>query len=86
MRKFIIIIFCVLGMIVGIAIGESLAGVPALSWLSLGGELGFKTPLTVDLNFLQFTLGIWCKVNIAGVIGMVLFALLSRFVVRWVKL
>ena len=75
MRKFIIIVFCVLGMIVGIAIGES-----------LGGELGFKTPLTVVLNFLQFSHGIWCKVNIAGVIGMVLFALLSRFVVRWVKL
>ncbi len=85
MRKVIIIVFCVLGMIVGIALGEAVSGIGALSWLSIGGQIGLKTPLTVDLSFLQFTIGIWCKVSIGGVIGMVLFAFLGKLVTGWIK-
>lgn len=85
MRKVIIIIFCVLGMIVGIALGEAVSSLGALSWLSIGGQIGLKTPLTVDLSFLQFTIGIWCKVSIGGVIGMVLFAFLGKLITGWIK-
>ncbi len=85
MRKVIIIVFCVLGMIVGIALGEAVSGIGALSWLSIGGQIGLKSPLTVDLSFLQFTIGIWCKVSIGGVIGMVLFAFLGKLVTGWIK-
>lgn len=85
MRKVIIIVFCVLGMIVGIALGEAVSGIGALSWLSIGGQIGLKAPLTVDLSFLQFTIGIWCKVSIGGVIGMVLFAFLGKLVTGWIK-
>ena len=86
MRKVIIIVFCVLGMIVGLALGEAVSGVSALSWLSIGGKIGFQTPLTVDLSFLQFTIGIWCKISIGGVIGMVFFAFLSKLIIGWLKI
>ncbi|MDO4283034.1 MAG: DUF4321 domain-containing protein [Clostridia bacterium] len=86
MRRVMIIVFCVLGMIVGIAFGEAVSGVRMLSWLSIGGEIGLKTPLTVDLSFLQFTIGIWCKVSIGGVIGMILFAFIGKVITGWIKL
>lgn len=86
MRRTIVIIFCILGMIVGLAVGEGLASVSYLSWLNYGGEIGIKTPVVVDLAFLQFTIGFWIKVTVAGVIGMVSFGLLSRVVVDWLRI
>ena len=86
MRKALIIVFCVLGMIVGIAFGEAVAGVRALNWLSIGGEIGLKTPVTIDLSFLQLTIGIWCKVRIGGVLGMILFAFIGKVITGWIKI
>lgn len=86
MRKALIIVFCVLGMIVGIAFGEAVAGVRALNWLSIGGEIGLKTPVTIDLSFLQLTIGIWCKVSIGGVLGMILFAFIGKVITGWIKI
>ncbi len=86
MRRFVIIVFAILGMIVGVALGEAFASVPYLSWLSLGGEIGLKNPVTIDLNFLQFTIGFWCKINIAGVLCMVVFALISHQIARIIKI
>lgn len=86
MKKAIIIIFCILGMVVGLAVGEAMSSVSYLSWLSLGGEIGIKSPVVIDLAFLQFTIGFWIKITVAGVIGMVLFGLLSKVVVDWLKI
>lgn len=86
MKKVIIIIFCILGMVVGLAVGESVSQISYLSWLSLGGEIGIQSPVVIDLSFVQFTLGFWIKVTVGGVIGMVLFGLLSKVVVDWLKI
>lgn len=85
MRRILILIFCILGLIVGVVIGEQLAGGP-LSWLALGGTIGFTEPLILDLKVIQITLGFWCKINICGVIGLVLFALLSKWVTSWLRI
>lgn len=86
MKKIIVIIFAVLGMIVGGAFGDAATTIDSLKWLSIGGELGFKNPIVLDLNFLQFTIGFWCKINLAGVLGMVIFALASKKVLDWLKI
>lgn len=85
MRKILIVIFTILGMIVGVAIGEAVSAVKYLNWLSIGGEIGIRTPITIDLNFMQFTFGVWCKITVAGVIFMVIFAFLSRQICKWLK-
>lgn len=86
MKKVIIIIFCVLGMIIGIGLGDFFSSnVPVLNWLAIGGEIGFK-PFTIDLSFIQFTLGFWSKVNLCGIVCMVLFALVSKKVLDWLKI
>ena len=86
MRKIVIITFCILGMIVGVALGEYLSVIPALKFLSLGGEIGIQKPIVIDLAFMQFTLGIWIKINICGVICMVIFACIAKAVTGWLKI
>ena len=52
MKRAIIIIFCILGMVVGTAVAQATVGISALKFLSIGGEIGIKTPFTIDLQFL----------------------------------
>lgn len=85
MRKAIIIILCALGMIVGVIVGEQMAGT-SLSWLSIGGNIGLEDPLLLDLGVIELTLGFWCRINIGGVIGLVIFALLSKWITSWLKI
>ncbi len=85
MRKAIIIILCALGMIVGVIVGQQMAGT-SLDWLSIGGNIGLEDPLLLDLGVIELTLGFWCRINIGGVIGLVLFALLSKWITSWLKI
>ena len=85
MRKAIIIILCALGMIVGVIVGQQMAGT-SLDWLSIGGNIGLEDPLLLDLGVTELTLGFWCRINIGGVIGLVLFALLSKWITSWLKI
>ena len=86
MRKAIIIVCAILGMIVGVAIGEATSSMTYLKWISIGGEVGFTNPIVLDLNFLKLTFGIWCKISVGGVIFMLIFAFVSQKITRWLKL
>ncbi|MEG2348552.1 MAG: DUF4321 domain-containing protein [Clostridia bacterium] len=86
MKKVMIVIFTILGMIVGVVIGEATSTISYLKWLSIGGQIGIKTPITIDLSFLQFTVGVWCKISVCGVIFMVIFAFLSKQICKWLKI
>lgn len=86
MRKVVIIIFCILGMIVGVAVSGAVQDVSFLNWLSIGGEIGIKTPIVIDLYFVQFTIAFWLKVTVGGVIGMIGFGVLAKALTKWLKL
>lgn len=76
----------IVAVLVGIALGGLIAtlveGSPYLWWLGWGPKFGFDmgSPFRIDLSVLQFTfsLGIWVKINLATVIGIVLSILLFR--------
>lgn len=86
MRKAVIIILCALGLIVGVVVGEQLANASGFSWLAIGSNIGFQEPLVLNLGMLSLTLGFWCKINVAGVFGLVLFAVLAKWLVSWLKI
>lgn len=86
MKRVIVVVCAILGMIVGVGIGEAVSSIPYLQWLSIGGEIGFANPIVLDLNFLKITFGIWCKISVGGVIFLLIFALVSQWVTRWLKL
>ncbi len=85
MRRTLILILCLLGLIVGVFVGEAFAGT-SMNWLSLGGSVGFENPLVLNLGVITLTLGFWCKINIGGVIGLVIFALLAKWITGWLKI
>ena len=86
MRKIFLIIFIVLGGVLGCALGDYFLNFNALKFLGIGAEIGFVNPLTLDLSFITLTLGFTCKINIAGIICLLLFALLGKKVVSWLKI
>ena len=73
-------------MVVGTAVAQATVGISELKFLSIGGEIGIKTPFTIDLQFLEFTIGFWIKVTVGGVIGMVLFGFISKVVLVWLRI
>lgn len=85
MKKIFTTIFIISGGIIGCGIGNICADITTLKWLSFGGEIGFKDPVLIDLSFLQLTFGIWCKINIAGILCLILFAFISNRVYKWLK-
>ena len=85
MRKLLTIVFAILGMIIGILVGPYFSSVPFLSWLSLGGEFGISNPIVLNLSFMQLTFGIWIKINIAGILFAIIFALIGHEILRKLK-
>lgn len=85
MRRAVIIIFCILGLIVGVMIGDQLSTVSGLSWLGLGTDwIGFD--YSGNIEIIKGSLGFWFRINICGVLGLILFALLAKWVTSWLKL
>lgn len=85
MKKILVIVLIVLGAIIGSALGDLCATTSALKWLAIGGTIGFKDPIVLNLTILQLTLGFWCKLNIGGLIGIIFMAFISKKVVKWVN-
>ena len=77
-NSFILIIFILCGLVIGGLIGELTQGVPWLSFLSYGQTFGISTPVTLDLGVLQLTLGLVFKINIAGILGIILAIFIYR--------
>jgi uncharacterized protein DUF4321 len=78
----LILVVVVAGLVVGSLLGELLGSLlPAGRFQDLitrGPTIGLTPPATLDLRFLTFTLGLSLKVNLVGVIGIVIAALTLR--------
>jgi hypothetical protein len=69
------------GLVVGSLLGEllgSLASGRIQEFLTRGPSIGLTTPATLDLSFLALTFGLVFKVNVVGVVGIVIAALALR--------
>ena len=71
-NTFILIIFILCGLVIGGLIGELTKNVSWLNFLSYGQSFGLTNPVTLDLGVMQLTLGRMFKINIAGILGIIL--------------
>ena len=78
MKTVIKIITIFAGIILGGYLGELALSVPALKFLAVGKELGLTSPLVLDLSIIKLTLALTIKLNIAGIIGLIV----SLFIVK----
>jgi hypothetical protein len=77
----VILVVVIAGLVVGSLLGELLGGVTS-GWLqelvTKGPSIGLTNPATLDLRFLALTFGLVFKVNVVGVLGIVIAALTLR--------
>ena len=78
----LILVVVVAGLAVGSLLGELLGSLlPAgrvQDLIARGPTIGLTPPATLDLRFLALTLGLSLKINLVGVIGIVIAALTLR--------
>ena len=78
----LIILIVVAGLVVGSLLGELVASVlPAgtiQDLLTRGPQIGLTPPATIDLRFVALTFGMMLKVNVVGILGVVLAAFALR--------
>jgi hypothetical protein len=78
----LILLVVVAGLVVGSLLGELLGGLLPSGFsqdlLTRGPTIGLTPPVTLDLRFLALTFGVTLKVNLVGVIGIVIAALTLR--------
>lgn len=68
------------GIVLGSFIATLTAGIPGLSWLSYGQTFGFENPIVLNLGILVITFGLTIKITIAGIIGIIIAAIIYHFI------
>jgi len=78
----LIFLAVVVGLVLGSLIGELLGQIVGSPWLkdllTRGPMLGLTPPATLDLRLLSLTFGILLKVNVVGVLGILVALLVVR--------
>ena len=70
-----LLLFILIGVVLGGLIADVTAGVPALSWLSYGNTFGMNNsgnPLILDLGILVITFALQIKITVASFVGVIL--------------
>ena len=73
----LLVILLVLGGVFGSLVGDVLSGTPALGFLGTARSIGLPVT-TLDLDVITLTLGFTVRVNLIGLIGVVLAFLIYR--------
>ena len=74
----VFLIFILSGIVLGGLLGVLAEKVSWLWWLIYGEEFGLTDPVVLDLSVLKITFGLWIKINVASIIGMILAVLIYR--------
>lgn len=77
----LVLLVVVAGLAIGSLFGELIGGVTS-GWahelFTKGPTIGLTSPATLDLRFLSVTFGLALKVNVVGILGIIVAALTLR--------
>ena len=79
----LLLLFIMIGIVIGGLISEVTAGVSGLSWLSYGNTVGINSngnPLVLDLGILVITFALQIKITVASIIGVIAAIVIYRFI------
>ena len=77
-KNIIFVVVMLSGLVIGGFLGELTSGIPALSFLSYGKEVGLTSPVALDIIIIKLELGLTFKFTIAGIIGMIISIFIYR--------
>ena len=69
-----IFIILIIGIVLGALITYLTRNVAALQWLSIGRDFGLRAPLVLDMEILELTFGIYVRINVAVILGIIISA------------
>lgn len=78
-NRWTLFLFLLAGMVLGSFLAYYLKSYAFLAWMDYGQNFGLTGPMTLSLGVLSITLGFTIRVNIGGLIGMVLGYVAYRF-------
>ena len=76
----VLLILLLAGIVLGGFIGTLTQDTPALSWLNYGQSFGLDSPIVLNLGIMIITFGLSIKITIASILGLVLAAIVYRFI------
>ena len=79
-NPWVLVILMLAGIVLGVFIGTLTQNIDALSWLNYGQSFGLDKPLELNLGILIITFGLSIKITIASILGLVLAAIIYRFI------
>lgn len=78
-NSWVLLIFVLVGLVIGGFIGMLTQNVAGLDWLNYGQTFGLDDPLVLNLGILIITFGLNIKITICSIVGMVIAILIYRF-------
>jgi hypothetical protein len=78
-NSWVLLIFVLVGLVIGGFIGMLTQNVGALSWLNYGQTFGLDAPIILNLGILVITFGLNIKITICSIIGMIIAIIIYRF-------
>lgn len=76
----VLLLLMLAGIVLGSFVGSMTQNVPGFSWLSYGQSFGLDNPIVLNLGILVITFGLSIKITIASIVGMLLAAIIYRFI------
>lgn len=79
----LLLLFIMIGIVIGGLISEVTVGVSGFSWLSYGNTFGINSngnPLVLDLGILVITFALQIKITVASIIGVIAAIVIYRFI------
>lgn len=73
-----LVLIILAGLVIGGFIGHYLSEVPYCGWLAYGRDFGFDKPVSLELGIIKIQFGILIRLNVSGVIGLLLGILLYK--------
>jgi hypothetical protein len=78
-NSWVLLIFVLVGLVLGGFLGMLTQNISGLSWLNYGQTFGLDSPIVLNLGILVITFGLNIKITICSIIGMIIEIVIYRF-------
>lgn len=78
-NSWVLFLLMLVGVVIGGMLGSLTQNVSGLSWLNYGQTFGLDSPIVLNLGILIITFGLSIRITVAGIIGLILSAVIYRF-------
>lgn len=78
-NSWVLLIFVLVGLVIGGFIGMLTQNISGLNWLNYGQTFGLDNPLVLNLGILIITFGLNIKITVCSIIGMIIAIMIYRF-------